>query len=424
MSREMPLGFVVTSYNILPYIDRCLDSLAACVRPGDRVVLVDDGSSDGSAERIAERAAAGLGAGVTVTPVLFGTNTIGGVGIAGNTGMAEVLADPALAGLFFVDGDDWLEAPGFHACRAAFERSGADILIGNYAEYDEAKDSHRRPADAARWARVPALRRGGTGEAARDLALAMIAVPWRKFYRSDFLRRHGLRFPEGRFFFEDNPFHWAVCLKAESIAFHDALLCQHRINRPGQTMASTGAELAAFFDHYRTIRGLLPTGDETARAGTALDWLLNNMAWHVERLAPSAYWAYAGRAAQVLAEVPEPVWQAAAERFASTQIGAVAGALRRGDVPGVVAVWAASRTQSLLSGVQSHLRRLETALADQGQRTGELERQMRIGQEIARYAALRDLPMPDLPPALPASLLPEMAPEMAGEDGDAGPLQS
>lgn len=236
----MRLSFIVTSYDILPYIDRCLNSLAAVVQPGDRVILIDDGSEDGTANRVAGRAAAGFGPGVSVLPVLFGTNTIGGVGIAANTGLIEALGEPGCEGVFFVDGDDWLEPSGFRAARSVFAASEADVLLGNYEEYDEQSGS-RRQADAGRWRRVPGL--GDDLEAARDLALSMIAVPWRKFYRADFLRRHRLRFPEGRFFFEDNPFHWAVCLAAGHIAFHDAVLCYHRVNRPGQTMVSTGAEL-------------------------------------------------------------------------------------------------------------------------------------------------------------------------------------
>lgn len=395
----MRLSFIVTSFDILPYVDTCLDSLAAVVRPGDRVIVVDDGSTDGTAEQVEARLAAGFGEGVAGLAVLLGSNTIGGVGIGGNIGLSEALADPDCEAVFFVDGDDWLEPAGFAAARTAFEHGGADILLGNYGEYDDLGKSFHRPADAARWAAVPNLAPGI--EAARDLALAMIAVPWRKFYRADFLRRHGLRFPEGRFFFEDNPFHWAVCLAAERIDFHDTALCQHRVNRPGQTMASTGAELMVFFDHYETISALLP-GQDVARAGAALDWLLNNMAWHVDRLAPSTFWAYAGRAADVLARVPDPVWQGAAQRFAATQVGSIAGALRRGDVAGVVGAWFQQAGAKALHAEMDSLRgevlaRLD-ACATMQDLVEQIDRRLQAQAEIARFAALSTLPLPEVPP--------------------------
>ena len=325
-------SFIVTTYNIKPYIGRCLDSLRQCTRPGDEILVIDDGSTDGTAEEVeAQLAAGGFGADVALRPILLGTNTIGGVGIPGNIGLTEATGEA----VFFVDGDDWLDPAGFTACRGAFESSGADILIGNYLEYDEAAARPREPADARHWRSLPATKGEG---ALRRLALALIAVPWRKFYRRAFLQDHGIRFPEGDFFFEDNPFHWQVCERAARIAFHDRILCHHRINRPGQTMASTGVELTAFFTHYETIRARLPADDDQMQQD-ALAWLINNMSWHVTRLTAQAHWPYAHRAAQALATCPDPLWQQMRARFAGTVILGLAEELRRGNVAGIVTLW-------------------------------------------------------------------------------------
>ncbi len=355
VTADIPLSFVITTYNVRPYIERCLTSLAACARAGDRVILVDDGSTDGTAEEIhALMEQSGFAPGVTLTPVLLGSNTMGGVGIAGNVGLYEALSDPDCEAVFFVDGDDWLVPAGFTACRRAFATTRPDILLGNYREYDEGLDSYRNPADSKLWLRR-AQQRGEDHIAKRDLALAMIAVPWRKFYRADFLRRHDLRFPEGDFFFEDNPFHWEICLKAASIAFCDQVLCQHRINRPGQTMASTGIELAAFFDHYATIQASLPSPAEPELEAAALRWLLNNMSWHVERLRSPAQWPYADRAARILASIPETVWQAIEPHFAKSAILPAAAALRRGDISGVANSWLLAEQGRTLSGLQQEV---------------------------------------------------------------------
>lgn len=382
----MTLSFIVTTYNIVPYVERCFASLTACARPGDRVIVVDDGSTDGTAEELETLLAqSGFAPGVALHPILLGTNTIGGVGIAGNTGLYEALSDPQCEAVFFVDGDDWLEPAGFVACRRAFEAAQTDILIGNYAEYDETEDRHRRPADAALWGRVRRLP-AHDREAVQRLALAMIAVPWRKFYRANFLRAHRLRFPEGDFFFEDNPFHWEVCLRAGSITFFDRVLCQHRINRPGQTMASTGTELSAFFDHYDTIRAALPTQDVELEA-TALTWLLNNMTWHLGRLQPAAIWPYAARAARVLASVPEPVWQKVATKFAG-EIGPAAEALRQGDVAGVVGIWMQAAE---VAALQERIKDLEATLKALQRPLEHSAEQVSALHEIQRFQALTAL---------------------------------
>lgn len=389
----MILSFIVTTFDVLPYLDRCLASLAACARPGDRVIVVDDGSGDGTAERIETLLAeSGFAPGVVLQPILLGANTMGGVGIAGNTGLHAALSDPACEAVFFVDGDDWLVPKGFRLCRSAFEAAQNDILVANYAEYNEAEDSYRRPADTALWAQVPRLPAGDT-EAARTLALKMIAVPWRKFYRADFLRAHKLRFPEGDFFFEDNPFHWEVCLKAETIGFFSHGLCLHRFNRPGQTMGSTGLELTAFFTHYDNIRAMVraarPNGDPELKAA-ALTWLLNNMSWHVNRLEEDAFGPYATRAVRTLADVPEPVWQAAIPKFADQPIGHIAEALRRGDVTGVVAIWMQSAQAEALSALQARIDALEAA--QERLPLARISEQLSALTEIQRFQALTALP--------------------------------
>ncbi len=332
----MKISFIITSFNVAPYIAQCLDSLKGCVRPGDEVILVDDGSSDHTDLLAEKRFAKGFGPDVATQLVLLGTNTIGGVGIPANVGLAHATREA----VFFVDGDDWMEPAGFRTCRAAFDATKPDILIGNYLEHDEATGKVKSPSDIHRWANLPGP--DAALDAVRMLALSMIAVPWRKFYRRDFLQAHSLCFPEGDFFFEDNPFHWQVCRTAQTIRFHDAVLCRHRMNRPGQTMASTGTEFLAFFDHYETICSTIAP-DDTVLQTAALEWLVNNMSWQIGRMNPGVFWAYAARAAQVL-EGKEALWSSLRNRYPATAIGGMVEALVRGQIAGTVAAWMADRT--------------------------------------------------------------------------------
>ena len=156
----MTLSFVVTSYNILPYIGRCLASLAACARPGDRVIAVDDGSTDGTAEALETLLAeSGFDPEVALHPVLLGSNTMGGVGIAANTGLHAALSDPGCAAVFFVDGDDWLEPAGFQACRRAFETAlraalradGIDTVMAGWTPLGHYELQRKRARMEIRW---------------------------------------------------------------------------------------------------------------------------------------------------------------------------------------------------------------------------------------------------------------------------------
>ena len=342
----MKLSFIITTYNVAPYIDKCLDSLTRCLRPGDEVIVVDDGSADQTDMLVERRLAAGFGSDIACRAILLGTNTMGGVGIPANIGLTHATREA----VFFVDGDDWLDAEGFTACRAAFDAQQPDILIGNYIEFDETTGTARLPFDMNRWAGLPAA---NDAKARQLLALSMIAVPWRKFYRRDFLTRTGIRFPEGDFFYEDNPFHWDICLNATTIGFHDRALSYHRVNRAGQTMAATGTELMAFFDHFETISAKIDPSD-TALRTAALEWLVNNMSWHVGRLHHGAFWDYADRAAEVLHD-QTPYWPVLRKKYAGFAIGAMVSALMRGEVAGTVAAWMAERTHNNLAASEQRL---------------------------------------------------------------------
>lgn len=384
----IPLTFIVTTYNVAPYLRQCLDSVLSVARPGDEVIIVDDGSTDDSLQildgmpgslpeghpvkgKVAWDAPAGPDQ-VHWRTVRLGVNTHGGVGIAANIGLSMARSD----GVFFVDGDDWIDQGGFNAARAVFENGEDEVVIANYLEHDEETQTSKRPADTPRWATVGAIEHRAPQPAGaeaslerRTLALSLIAVPWRKFYRRDLLERHGLRFPEGDFFFEDNPFHWDVCLNAARIGFCNQVICYHRVKRDGQTMMVNDTRLSYFFTHFDTILAKLPALDAGLPEAEALhvavqNWLVANMTWHLDRLDPLSYWDYALRAKRALDQFDTHLWDTqVAPAYAGTAIGAAVAQLREGPVTAAVALWhQEARLRSEQSGgtLAERLERVET----------------------------------------------------------------
>lgn len=324
------ISFIVTTYNIAPYVEQCLKSLIDVIRPGDEIILIDDGSTDQTLAKVQScLRTTPVPAGAEFRFIPLGTNTYGGVGIGANIGLCDARCDT----IFFVDGDDWIDFEGFQRARARWERLECDILFTNYRNYDQAKDSIEIPADMHRWASLEAAQ---PIDALRRQALAFIAVPWRKFYRRAFIEENGLRFPEGDFFFEDNPFHWAVCMAARKIEFVNEIICYHRVNRPGQTMASTGIELAAFCTHFETISSMLPPDDVLMQAEAAR-WLIGNMSWHISRLSPTARHPYFTACATALERISEKVWNDhLVPSDNGTFVWMIASRLRSGDIWGVI----------------------------------------------------------------------------------------
>lgn len=243
-------SIIVTTYNIESYIEQCLDSVAVQTLGDIEVLVVDDGSSDSTPQRITEFCARDQ----RFTPVLLGANSPGGVATAANAGLDRATA-PWVG---FVDGDDYIEPTMFERLVGAATDHDADLAMCDYQEVVDGTGERKDPADAHRWAQLSA---GALplGVAERQQLLRFIAVPWRKLYRRSMLEDNEIRFPVSDAFYEDNPFHWFSVLSARSVAVVPEVLCYHRVNRAGQTMATADERLFKIFSHHDTIHDWLQT---------------------------------------------------------------------------------------------------------------------------------------------------------------------
>ncbi|MDV7141153.1 glycosyltransferase [Tropicimonas sp. TH_r6] len=266
------ISVIVTAYDIAAYIDECLDDILAQDFEDLEVIVVDDGSRDGTPERI--RAAAERDA--RIVPLLLETNSVGGVATAANAGIARATGRY----IGFADGDDRYDPTMFGKLHAAASASNADLAICSYLNMDTETGETAEPPDAARWREIAPEGVLVLDEANRRRALSLNAVPWRKLYDAELVRKHGLRFPVGDFFYEDNPFHWFALLSADRLAFVDERLCLHRVNRIGQTTANVDAKLLRMFQHHAIIkRWLEEHGHDSAFRLDLLSWAARQLSW-------------------------------------------------------------------------------------------------------------------------------------------------
>ncbi|MFG6179544.1 glycosyltransferase family 2 protein [Halomonas sp. THAF12] len=266
------ISVIVTTYNIEKYIEQCLESVVGQTFKELEIIVVDDGSSDGTKEvinRIAERDA-------RVVPVLLPENTPGGVAVAANIGMSRASGEY----IGFVDGDDWCEPFMFEKLVSSATQLGSDIVIGNFKNYDELSASYYDASDKRHWVNGLPKNQLVSGEEAKKSLLKFNPVPWRKLYKRSFLEANDIRFPEGDYFYEDNPFHWFCVIKAETFSLVPEYLCYHRMNRVGQTMSSGDRRLLAMYEHHKTIHDwLVENAFLDAYKIELVLWMVNNSCW-------------------------------------------------------------------------------------------------------------------------------------------------
>lgn len=312
---------IVTTYNVERYVANAIQSVLDADFEDLELILVDDGSTDAT-RHVAEVITAGGSPGLRYEPVYFACNTIGGVASAGNAGLDRATGEV----IIFVDGDDWVVP---HALKQGVERlieTDTDFVVCGCKEFWNGTGQYTYYPETYLWGQV---KRETNLERRRALLLQMAPFPWRKIYRRRFLERHKIRFPVGDYFFEDNPFHWEISLRAEKFLFFEPVTHVHRMARQGQTVTSMGQKPLQIFEHAKTIREMIRRVRTCATLEVQYqNWLIKHILWCARHLSPSALNVLYDMARLAIADVPDEDYYAVIasqdlQRFEVVQLTAI-----------------------------------------------------------------------------------------------------
>ncbi len=234
------ISVVIPVYNAAPFLDACMESVLGQTYTNTEILLIDDGSTDGSGE-MCERYAAKDGR------VRVAHKENGGASSARNAGLS--LAKGTY--LYFLDSDDHIEPELLRLLYENAEQNGSDLVFfdawalnADTGEKSERNYSHRErylPAPGAEMMR----RKVKNG----DFHVGV----WQLFYRTAFLREHGLRFLEG-VVFEDYLFACQVYCLASRVSYVPEFLYT-RVYHAGSVMTRKRNE-HYFYSAVRVWRGV------------------------------------------------------------------------------------------------------------------------------------------------------------------------
>ena len=253
-SHRLLLSIVIPVYNTEQWLRNCLRSVVNQTLPPCcfEVILVDDKSTDHSADVCHEFCERYSNFHLIALP----ENTPGGAGIPSNKGLD--MAQGEYVG--FVDSDDFIEPTMFEELLCKAIETQADLTLCGFNLFYEKAQTLEASYDQKAWHMVCKMSHDKEDfRVIREETLLHISpVPWRKLYRREFLNQHHIRYPEGKYAYEDNPLHWFCLTQAHSLAFVDKPLITHRFEREGQTMEAGLAKRAeAMMTHAGTIRAFL-----------------------------------------------------------------------------------------------------------------------------------------------------------------------
>ncbi|MEV6834116.1 glycosyltransferase family 2 protein [Streptomyces sp. NPDC051133] len=202
-ARTAQVGVVVIGYDDRAHVGDAVRSALAQGNAVAEVVAVDDCSTDGSAELL-ERLAADE---PRLRVVRRDTNS-GGCGSPRNTGIDAVTAPYVM----FLDSDDVLPPGAVDALLTAATEARAEVTSGLCVRR-ELPAGRDQPWQASLYTAHTVL----THPSQRP-RLVHDTLCVNKLYRTDFLREHGIRFPEGRFLYEDIVFTARVLAASPRLA--------------------------------------------------------------------------------------------------------------------------------------------------------------------------------------------------------------
>lgn len=184
------ITLIVPGFDVAEYAEEAIDSLRRQTRADWSAVLVDDASADATG-RIFDDAAA---ADERFRVVHHASRR--GLGAARNAGL-DLVDTPYLG---FLDADDLLTPHAVERLLGTLEASGSDFAVGAYVRLKPDAAGSYAPGVVQPWvaAATDPAQRGTTIEAHPEASGNIVA--WSKVSRTDFWRRAGLSFPEGKLY--------------------------------------------------------------------------------------------------------------------------------------------------------------------------------------------------------------------------------
>ena len=255
MGGSAPLiSVVIPVFNVEKYLRENLDSILAQTEKNFEVICVDDGSTDASG-RILDEYAQKDG---RIIPIHQENK---GCGAARNIGMLSVRGKYVI----FLDADDLFRDTMLEKTVAKAEETGADLVAFNFSRFDESGHEKNCTGFHADWIEGKVF----NYRQCPDRIMSVVnPTPWNRLYRTDFIRKHGLKFDEISSS-EDISFGAVTSAYAEKITWLEDSLLRYRVGHEG-TLTSTRPwklknVIAAVESAIRQV-GALPYRDKIRQA--------------------------------------------------------------------------------------------------------------------------------------------------------------
>ncbi len=267
------VSVVIPVYNSEKCLRGCLESLCGQSLENIEMICVNDGSTDGSWDIIREYSARDK-------RVIGISQENAGAGTARNNGMRRAAGKY----IIFLDSDDVFEKTMLEMMANRLESTSADAAMCLADSFDNATGR----VCSGGWTMPRGLLGGDDVFSPADkkdvFFQTMQGWPWDKMFRREFIREHGIEYPDLPNS-QDLVFNLRAMALAGRVCFVDRILVHRRVNRSASISNSRAASFDSPYKAVRMLCDMLRADGVYDTFRYSLDrWSLNFLLWHLRTL--------------------------------------------------------------------------------------------------------------------------------------------
>lgn len=229
------ISIIIPVYNVEKYLKKCLESVINQTMTEIEIICVNDGSTDSSPHILKEFAQKDH-------RIKIINKENGGIASARNRGLEYATGEY----IGFVDSDDWIEPHMYEILYNNAKKHDKDMVMCLAHLFDEKNQEllYNNPYFTLECFNESFDDVVFNHQDTTNFLFKINVTPWNKIYKTSFLKKNKITFPEG-LDFEDNTFFYESYLKANKVSLVRKHLYFYRINRRG-SFITTGNK--RFFD--------------------------------------------------------------------------------------------------------------------------------------------------------------------------------
>jgi glycosyltransferase involved in cell wall biosynthesis len=250
MSVKPKISVIIPVHNAERFLENCLDTVKNQTFKDFEVICINDCSTDSSLDILNKYAKDDS------RFKIFTNEKSLMAGGSRNKGLTLASGEY----IHFLDADDWIDERLYEKSYRKILKNKLELLIFDVVSYDDVsmitQDFEFINLSPFKEYNPELMDKTFSNRDFLEVMFKLCLAPWNKIYKKDFLDKHKINFPEGRWY-EDMLFFFLVWLKADKVSTLDEKMLTYRMNISTSMIGSKDRKYFDFFANYNDIEKTL-----------------------------------------------------------------------------------------------------------------------------------------------------------------------